>query len=359
MAFNSTKNYYEILGISIESSTDEIKTAYRKLARKYHPDINKSPDAIQMFKEITEAYETLSTPQEREKYNTLKGFFKQEKTTTSAKKAEESYTETKTKNENYASSVDLDKEKFYAHKNKRKEHKKNNSFIKTIKYWLLKLKKQKRDKENSKPRKGDNITTDVVITPEEVITGSKRIIHVLTTQTCPKCFGHRFVNGGKCSTCLGSGEISKRKKITVTIPKGIKDGAKLRLRGEGGSGKNGGVNGDLYINIKIETKTKIHFDKLNIFYNVPITPFEAALGEEITIPTLDGKIKLKLPKNTCSGQKFRIAKQGIKKNGKIGDLIVSVSIEFSHDLSEDEIKLYEKLKNLSTDDVRKNLRNEC
>lgn len=118
-------------------------------------------------------------------------------------------------------------------------------------------------------------------------------------------------------------------------------------------------NGDLYINIKIETKTKIHFDKLNIFYNVPITPFEAALGEEITIPTFDGKIKLKLPKNTCSGQKFRIAKQGIKKNGKIGDLIVSVSIEFSHDLSEDEIKLYEKLKNLSTDDVRKNLRNEC
>ena len=270
-----------------------------------------------------------------------------------------SYTETKTKNENYASSVDLDKEKFYAHKNKRKERKKNNSFIKTIKYWLLKLKKQKRDKENSKPRKGDNITTDVMITPEEVITGSKRIIHVLTTQTCPKCFGHRFVNGGKCSTCLGSGEISKRKKITVTIPKGIKDGAKLRLRGEGGSGKNGGANGDLYINIKIETKTKIHFDKLNIFYNVPITPFEAALGEEITIPTFDGKIKLKLPKNTCSGQKFRIAKQGIKKNGKIGDLIVSVSIEFSHDLSEDEIKLYEKLKNLSTDDVRKNLRNEC
>lgn len=240
MAFNSTKNYYEILGVSIESSTDEIKTAYRKLARKYHPDINKSPDAIQMFKDITEAYETLSTPQEREKYNTLKGFFKQEKTTTSAKKAEESYTETKTKNENYASSVDLDKENFMPTKQEKRTQK-NNSFIKTIKYWLLKLKKQKRDKENSKPRKGDNITTDVVITPEEVITGSKRIIHVLTTQTCPKCFGHRFVNGGKCSTCLGSGEISKRKKITVTIPKGIKDGAKLRLRGEGGSGKNGGA----------------------------------------------------------------------------------------------------------------------
>lgn len=356
MAFNSTKNYYEILGVSINSSTEEIKVSYRKLARKYHPDINKDPEAIQKFKDITEAYETLSNNIEREKYNTLKGFFKHE--TTSSKKAEESYHETKTKNENFTSSVDLNKEKFYAHKNKKEKQKRTSSFIKAVKYVLLKFKKAERNKENTKPKKGDNITTDVIITPDEVITGSKRIIHVLTTQTCPKCFGHKFVNGGKCSTCLGSGEISKRKKITVTIPKGIKDGTKLRLKGEGASCKNGGANGDLYIIVKIETKNKIHFDKLNIFYNVPITPFEAALGEEITIPTFDGKIKLKLPKNTCSGQKFRIAKQGIKKNGKIGDLIVTVSIEFSHDLSEDEIKLYEKLKNLSTDDVRKNLQNE-
>lgn len=82
-------------------------------------------------------------------------------------------------------------------------------------------------------------------------------------------------------------------------------------------GKNGGACGDLYINIKIETKTQVHFDKLNIFYTVPISPFEAALGEEISIPTFDGKIKLKLPKNTCSGQKFRIANQGIKKMARL------------------------------------------
>ena len=222
----------------------------------------------------------------------------------------------------------------------------------------VKFKKQKREKENKKPQKGQNITTDVTISPEEVIIGSKRIINVLTTQTCPKCHGHKFINGGKCSECNGSGEISKRKKITVTIPKGIKDGAKLRLKGEGGIGKNGGACGDLFINVKVETPTKVHFDKQNIYYDVPITPYEAALGEEIKIPTFDGTIKLKLPKNTCSGQKFRISGQGIKKNGKIGDLIITVSIEFSQDLSDDEIRLYEKLKNLSKDDVRKNLVNE-
>ena len=146
------------------------------------------------------------------------------------------------------------------------------------------------------------------------------------------------------------------KKITLTIPKGIKDGTKLCLRGEGGCGKNGGANGNVYVVIRIESRNKLHLDKLNIYYNVPITPFEAALGEEITIPAFDGTIKLKLPKNTCSGQKFRIAKQGIKRQGKIGDLIVTVSIEFSHNLSEDEIRLYEQLKNLSNDNVRKNLR---
>lgn len=357
MAFNSLKNYYEVLGVNVDSTTSEIKSAYRKLARKYHPDINKDADAIEKFKDITQAYETLSNPQKREQYNTLKGFFKSEPQTTSSKKAEEEYRQNQ--NKTYNSDIKT-KSKKADYKTCSQKNRKTNSisFLKGLKLWLLKLKKIKRTNDSHKPQKGDNITTDISVTPEEVITGSKRIINVLTTQTCPQCFGHKFVNGGKCSNCSGKGEISKKKRITVTIPKGVKDGSKLRLKGEGASGKNGGPNGDLYINIKLETTHKVHFDKLNIFYNVPITPFEAALGEEITIPTFDGKIKLKLPKNTCSGQKFRIAKQGIKKNGKTGDLIVCVSIEFSHDLSDDEIKLYEKLKNLSNDDVRKNLRNE-
>lgn len=360
MEYSSVKNYYEILGVNVDSTTTEIKSAYRKLARKYHPDINKAPEAIEKFKKITEAYETLSNPQKREQYNILKGFFKSETQKTSSQKAEEEYRESKKKN--YTSDNIKENQKNNTQSKTQKQTynnpKNKDSIFKAIKLFLLKLKRNRIKKENNKPQKGDNITTEVSITPEEVITGSKRIINVLTTQTCPHCYGHKFVNGGKCSYCSGKGEISKRKKITVTIPKGVKDGAKLRLKGEGASGKNGGPCGDLYIIIKLETTHKLHFDKLNIYFNVPITPYEAALGEEITIPTFDGKIKLKLPQNTCSGQKFRIAKQGIKKNGKVGDLIVTVSIEFSHDLSDDEIKLYQKLKNLSKDNVRKNLYNE-
>ena len=352
MEINNTKNYYDVLGVSVNATTAEIKTAYRKLARIYHPDVNKSPDAIVKFKEITNAYETLSDVEKRKNYDIINAIFKEEKTTT--------YSENQNNNSSSFQSKTSDIKTNSNVKTRKSSPKKRSgySLIKSIKYFIAKLQKNRKEQENKKPRKGKDITTDVAITPEEVITGSQRVINVLTTQTCPKCYGHRFVNGGKCSHCNGVGEVSKKKRITVTIPKGIKDGAKLRLKNEGASGHNGGANGDLYINIKIETKTKVHFDKQNIYYDVPITAFEAALGEEIKIPTFDGMIKLKLPKNTCSGQKFRIAGQGIKKNGKVGDLIVTVSIEFSHDLSEDEVRLYEHLKNLSKDDVRKNLMNE-
>lgn len=357
MAFNTLQNYYEILGIDVDASNVEIKTAYRKLARKYHPDINKSPNAINKFKEISTAYETLSDPQKRKQYNIINGIFKKEET-----KSQTSYQETQktttnntksssSKSTNYTNNSDTTIKQGY----KKEEPRKKTSIFKNLKYFILKIKKDKQEKEFRKPQKGQDITTEVTISPEEVINGSKRIVNVLTTQICPKCLGHRFINGGTCPHCNGSGEIAKRKRITVTIPRGIKDGAKLRIKNEGGAGKNNGQNGDLYINIKIETQTKIHFDKQNVFYNIPITPFEAALGEEIKVPTFDGIIKLKLPKNTCSGQKFRISGQGIKKNGKVGDLIITVSIEFSQDLSDDEIELYRKLKNLSSVDVRKNL----
>lgn len=331
MEFGKTKNYYEVLQIHTDATMLQIKEAYRKLARKYHPDINKNPDAVEIFKEITSAYNTLSNPERRLHYDIINGIFKQN--------------ESEIKQEPHQSQTEF--------KNKKQQPPKRNLF-KTIKFLVAKFKKNQRTKENHKPRKGVDLTTEITITPDEAVNGSKRIIHIRTTKTCPKCGGHHFTNGSKCPKCNGNGTVIENKQLTVSIPKNIKHGTKLRLKGEGASGKNGGANGDVFIIVKIETKNRIHFDKLNIYYNVPITPYEAALGEEITIPAFDGAIKLKLPPNTCSGQKFRIAKQGIKKGNKIGDIIVTVSIEFSHDLSDDEIELYKKLKNMSNDNVRKN-----
>ena len=361
MVFNGVKNYYELLNVDSDASTSEIKSAYRKLARIYHPDVNKDTDAIDKFKEITSAYETLCNGLERQKYDTIHHIFRKDKTFEFEYQKQETKQEpnenlTKEQNKPHDDKTEKQTRPNKNPKSREKNNKKSFSIniLKTVKHYISRLKRNKKIKDYSKPQKGENLTTEITITPDEVLTGSKRIINIRSTKTCPKCFGHKFTNGDKCSNCGGSGTVTETKKITLTIPKGIKDGTRLRLKGEGASGKNGGSNGDVYVLVHIETKTQVHFDKLNIYYNIPITPFEAALGEEISIPAFDGTIKLKLPKNTRSGQKFRIAKQGLKKNGKIGDLIVTVSIEISHNLSDDEIKLYEQLKNLSSEDVRKN-----
>lgn len=356
MVFNGVKNYYEILEVSTDATASEIKSAYRKLARIYHPDVNKDDKAIEIFKEITSAYETLCNDLERRKYDTVHCIFNSRfssETDCNADTVNKSKEQKSQDKEAYTAKTEKENPKS-EFKTKIQQKTRRNSFIKTLKYLIAKFRKNKKENDNRKPKKGENISTEVVVTPDEVMTGSQRIINIRTTKTCSKCFGHKFTNGDKCPKCGGKGVVTETKRITLTIPKGIKNGAKLRLKGEGASGKNGGQNGDVYVLVRVETKTQVHFDKLNIYYNIPITPFEAALGEEISIPAFDGTIKLKLPKNTCSGQKFRIAKQGLKKNGKIGDLIVTVSIEFSHNLSDDEIKLYEQLKNLSSDNVRKN-----
>ena len=342
------KNYYEILGVTPDSSTAEIKAAYRKLARKYHPDVN--PDSAERFKDITEAYEILSNNSQRNKYDTLNGFFKSEKTTTSSQKAEEEY---RPKNNNSQTQHNF-KNKNLNSKNKSY----NKNFSSKFSEIFKDFKKNSSKHEKLKPVNGENVYADVSITLSEAVNGTSRTINIMHTSHCPLCKGRKFINGAKCSVCSGKGEVSDYKKITVKIPKNIKDGAKLRLQGEGNQGKFGGKNGDLYINVIIKNNSKIKYDGLNILYNIPITPYEAALGGNISVPTFEGNVSIKLPAYTNSGQKFRLAGQGLVQNGKIGDLIVTVHIEIPCSLSDDEVKLYEKLRKLSQNNIRENLFNE-
>ena len=340
------KNYYEILGVTPDSSVVEVKAAYRKLVRKYHPDVN--PDFVEYFKDIAEAYEVLSDNSKRNKYDTLNGFFKSEKTKTSSQKAEDEY---RTKTNNTKTGENLN------NSNSKKEIN-NKNFTSKFSKIFKDFKKNSSEQEKLKPVNGDDVYTDVSISLSEAVKGASRIINIMHTSQCPLCKGRKFINGTKCSVCNGKGEVSDYKKINVKIPKNIKDGSKLRLHGEGNQGKFGGQNGDLYINVKIKNNSKIKYDGLNILYNVPITPYEAALGGDILVPTFEGRVLLKLPPHTNSGQKFRLAGQGLVQNGKIGDLILTVHIEIPCSLSHDEIKLYQKLKKLSQQNIRENLLNE-
>ena len=323
-------NFYEILGVTPESSLAEIKAAYRKLARKYHPDVN--PSGAKRFKQISLAYETLTDEKKRKNYDTINGIFKKETTNPAEKnKKFDDYSEQLKKNKTKKKSMDFSKIFNFENANANKKH---------------------------SPINGEDINTDISISIKEAVKGTNRTVNVVHSELCPCCRGRKFINGAKCSICDGTGEYSQHKKITVKIPPNVKNNSKLRIKGEGTQGQFGGKNGDLYLHITIEQSAKIKYDNLNILYTVPITPFEAVLGSEIDIPVFDGHVKLKLPQMTSNGQKFRLASQGLKRNGKIGDMIVTVSIEIPSSLSDDEIKLYEKLKKLSASNIRENLLNE-
>ncbi len=334
-------NFYEILGVTPDSDPAEIKSAYRRLARKYHPDVN--PSGAKKFKEISRAYDTLSDESKRKQYDILNGFFK-----SAGSKASSAAESPKARQEKTKTSKDKKSE------NKSTDDKNFSQFFGSIFENTAKSKKT----EKNMPQNGENITTDVTITLQEAVKGTSRTINVVHSELCPRCRGRKFINGAKCNVCSGSGEYSQHKRITVKIPAGVKNGSKLRIKGEGAEGRFGGKNGDLFLNIHVESNKRVKYDGADILCNVPITPFEAVLGGEISIKTFDGSVKLKLPAGTSSGQKFRLSGQGLKKNGKSGDMIVTVTIEIPKHLSDDEIKLYEKLKKLSAHDIRENLLNE-
>ncbi len=317
-----TKDYYKILDISEFSTNEEIKNAYRKLARKWHPDVaGNSDEAILRFKEINEAYEILSDKIKKADYDKARRFYNysasnNHKKTTSYDKS--------TTNPNFKETGN-------------KSEKKNS-------FWEDIFKTYKKNEEVKSPKKGDDIYSDVEISVFDAISGTTKVINMLQTQICPKCSGRRFVNGAQCSDCKGKGEISEYKRFKVKIPAGIKNLSKIRLAEEGEKGQNGGRNGDLYLTIHIRESQNYKTEGLNILKNIQITPDVAVLGGEVNVPTLIGNVSLKISPNTKSGQKIRLAGCGIKQNNKIGDMIVTVEIQIPQDLTGEEIELYRKLR---------------
>ena len=357
MNIKTDKNYYEILGVTPDSEFVEVKTAYRKLARKYHPDINKAPDSIKKFKDIQEAYETLSDNQKRKNYNMVNGYYTTPKNKRTEKQESVPRSEPpKSKQSSFDENKDLSEKKQTSDSNAHYRQKFFRESIGSILDDIVKNHDFK--KRKPKTKNGTDIYTDISVTLEESIHGTERLLNIMHKEVCPNCKGRKFINGTKCACCNGTGEYSLHKRITVKIPSGIKNNTKLRLQNEGNPGFYGGSDGNLYITVKIEKDSSIQVNGSDLLCRIPISPYEAVLGGKISVPVMNGNVKLTIPPNTHSGQKFRLANQGIKSNGKFGDMIVTVEIQIPKALTPDEVKMYEKLKKMSQNSVRDKDKNE-
>ena len=315
-----TINYYDILGVSEEASLDEIKSAYRKLARKYHPDLNNGDEkSCLKFKEVTSAYEILSNASKRRDYDMLRRPYSryEYKYTTSANKTE------KPKSNNFKQTTNT----------------KRNIFDDIVYSF----------------KKGQDIQTEITITQAEAINGCVKKINILHTHTCPNCNGKVFLNGLTCPTCNGTGEQSIHKIIKVRIPKGAKDGKKIKIANEGNRSYNGGANGDLYILVKVEKDERFTVNGLDVESEVSVTPYDAILGGFVEIETISGEtVSMKIPSGASSSQKLKLKGLGLEEDGVKGNMIVTLKIEIPKNPSIEEIMLYKKIRALhSKDEYRK------
>lgn len=322
------KDFYKLFGISSEAGIDEIKSAYRRLAKLYHPDTNKGNKASEhKFKELAEAYDVLCDEKKRRQYDIANGFFKmgQQKQASGHAKAQA--------------------KQAYKKEKETVESKGQKPFSDILDGFWKKNPSASAEKKSPPPKKtpqaGSDITLDVELTPDEASNGVVKQINIMYVNSCPKCGG---TSQADCALCRGTNDVPKYEKVKVKIPAGVKEGTKVRIKNEGNRGRNGGVNGDLILIVRMKKSEKFVYNGNDILFELPVTPSEAALGATIDIPVSDGNIIIKIPPETSSGQKLKMTGQGRKDSkGKKGDFIVTVKIQVPKGLSPKEKELYKEL----------------
>lgn len=320
-----SKDYYKILGVTESNTAEEIKQAYRRLARKYHPDVTgESLESLKIFKDINEAYEILSNTLKKAEYDRARRFYE------------------------YARSNNNPEPK----ETDKKEESKNNGRFRFNDFFTNFSFEKKVQNEFKNPVKGKDVYSELEISYVEALEGVLKTINLLQKRVCSSCKGRKFVNGSICNHCHGKGEQVSYNKYSVKIPAGIKSGSKIRLAGAGELGKNGGANGDLYLKISVNNPNGYRIEGLNILKKVSITPFEAVLGTSFKINTPNGETVLEVLPNTQNGQKICLSGCGIVQNKKIGDMIITLEIKIPKSLTDDEISLYKRLEEISSCNIR-------
>ncbi len=364
----SKKDYYELLGVPKGATADEMKKAYRNLAKKHHPDANPgNKEAEEKFKEINEAYEVLSDPQKKAAYDQFGH--------AGAGAGPGGFGGGGFRPQDFGGGADFEDmfgDVF------------NNFFGGT---------RGGGGRSRNQAQEGDDLRYDLNLTFEQAAfgtaqeikvrklstcdtchgsgakAGSGRVVcttckgtgQVRTSQgfftiarTCGRCGGQGEMPGSPCPVCRGNGRVEKERTISVKVPAGVDEGSRLRLKGEGEAGVNGGPSGDLYVFLHVEAHDFFEREGSDLHCEIPVSFVQATLGAELEVPTLEGPVKMKIPAGTQSGKVFRLREKGLKdpqQNG-VGDLLVTLVVETPTDLNARQKKLLEEFEAISGENNR-------
>jgi DnaJ-class molecular chaperone len=334
------KDYYQVLGVPKSAQEKDIKSAYRKLARKWHPDANPNnqKQAEEKFKEIQEAYEVLGDTDKRKKYDALGSDWQR-----AAQQAEQQ------RRYRTQQQQDFDFSQFNFGGNSGAGGPSGFSDFFDAFFSGMGAGGARRPGGQRFQRRGQDLETTLDLDLREAYEGGKKSVSLQIEDICPKCNGTGTIGKSICSNCHGTGRILETKRFDVTIPRGVREGQRIRLSGQGGTGIGGGPKGDLYLVAHFkEDDGKYTRKGDDLYIDLPVSIYDLILGGEVRVPTMSGDVTMTVPAGTQSNKLLRLSGKGMPhpKGGGSGDQYVRLIGILPQNLTDKELKLYRELASL-------------
>lgn len=326
-------DYYAVLGVKRDASEKEIRSAYRKLARKFHPDVNPGDTSAESrFKEINNAHEVLRDAVKRKKYDKYGDRWEMADQIEEAQRrgaGANPFGGARTGGRGGVDFEDID--------------------LGDVDLGEIfgSVFRGRGGRAAPRPRKGDDLEHPIEITLEEAFNGTSRVIQLQIPETCATCEGTGKLAGERCPTCDGLGSLIKAKRLEVKAPPGVDTGSRVRIGGQGHPGAAGGSNGDMILLVTVQPHARFERKGADLWVDVPVPLTDAVLGGEVAVPTLKGTtLRLTIRPGTQNGAAIRLAGQGFPRAGGAGDLYARVKVVLPTDLSEREKALFEELRTI-------------
>ncbi len=339
------KDYYEVLGVAKDSAEKDVKSAYRKLARKWHPDANptNAKQAEERFKEISEAYEVVGDPEKRKKYDALGSNWEQAQAQAEAQRR---YREAQAaQGAQYRTAASGGDPSGGANASGASGF---SDFFDSFFSGGGGGGGVPGRRGASFAQRGTDLDASVEISLADAFAGGSKSVSLQIEDACPRCKGAGVLNNSICPQCHGTGRTIAAKKFDVTIPKGVRDGQRIRLAGQGGRGTSGGPSGDLFLDVEIAPDATYERKGDDLYVDLPVSVYDLVLGASVRVPTMTGDVTMTIPSGTQSNKLLRLGGKGMPRvrGGGAGDQYVRLIGMLPTDLTDRERELYTELARL-------------